>query len=282
MSRPRTGKIGRLPRAIREQLNQRLHDGEQGPELLDWLNALPEVQAVLAAEFDGKPVNAQNLSSWRQGGYEDWLAHGEAIDLAQRLGEEIQDWKEQEQGDCAPLTEKLMVWLTARYAVVARQIGKLDEEKQWQRLREFNADLLKVRKVDQTERRLRLIEEKAALERKAREAKETASQADNHDFICWQLEKARRRLWGEEMVDRMNRADDEREMKERVAEAARAASQTRSGSGSNATVDSTPKTPENPAHSSQFKPESGLQPESGCQPPAHGQLVTDSAGPRNI
>ena len=47
----RVGKIARLPRALREQLNHRLQDGELGRRLVDWLNASPEVKAVLAAEF---------------------------------------------------------------------------------------------------------------------------------------------------------------------------------------------------------------------------------------
>jgi hypothetical protein len=34
-----------------------------------WLNSLPEVQARLATEFDGRAVNEQNLSAWKQGGY---------------------------------------------------------------------------------------------------------------------------------------------------------------------------------------------------------------------
>ena len=66
---------------IREELNQRLDNGQQGPELLAWLNGLPETQAV-CARFDGKPVNAQNLSVWRTGGYEDWRKRD---DLRERL-----------------------------------------------------------------------------------------------------------------------------------------------------------------------------------------------------
>ncbi len=57
----RTGKIARLPREIRDQLNQRLLDGQSGQKLLVWLNRLPEVKQVLAAEFDGTPINAPNL-----------------------------------------------------------------------------------------------------------------------------------------------------------------------------------------------------------------------------
>jgi len=49
----RLGKIARLPRGIREELNRRLADGEVGRSLLEWLNALPEVTTALAAHFGG-------------------------------------------------------------------------------------------------------------------------------------------------------------------------------------------------------------------------------------
>ena len=62
----RNGKIARLPQVIRDQLNHRLDDGEPGGGLLEWLNTLPAVQAVLAAEFGGSRINAQNLSNWRK------------------------------------------------------------------------------------------------------------------------------------------------------------------------------------------------------------------------
>ncbi len=48
----RTGKIARLPREIRDQLNQRLLDGQPGRRLVTWLNSLPEVKQVLATDFD--------------------------------------------------------------------------------------------------------------------------------------------------------------------------------------------------------------------------------------
>jgi hypothetical protein len=68
----RIGKIARCPVAIREELNQRLRAGHLGPQLLPWLNSQPEVQAVLTEHFTGQPVNAQNLSDWRQGGFAEW------------------------------------------------------------------------------------------------------------------------------------------------------------------------------------------------------------------
>ena len=87
----RHGKIARLPRPIREQLNQRIDNGETGVHLVAWLNALPEVQSVLAAHFEGAPINEQNLSAWKQGGFVDWLRHQQAQEWVGRLVEESDD-----------------------------------------------------------------------------------------------------------------------------------------------------------------------------------------------
>ncbi len=50
----RNGKIARLPREIRDELNRRLENGVQGLPLLAWLNAQPEVLGVLARDFGGR------------------------------------------------------------------------------------------------------------------------------------------------------------------------------------------------------------------------------------
>ena len=50
----RNGKIARLPQTIREQINRRLLNGDEGKQIAEWLNTLPEVQALMAAEFDGQ------------------------------------------------------------------------------------------------------------------------------------------------------------------------------------------------------------------------------------
>jgi hypothetical protein len=45
--------------------------------LVSWLNSLPEVQTVLAAEFaGGKPIREQNLSQWRKRGFKQWFRLG--------------------------------------------------------------------------------------------------------------------------------------------------------------------------------------------------------------
>jgi hypothetical protein len=68
----RIGKIARCSALVRELLNRRLNDGKPGAEIVAWLNELPDVQAVVRQYFEGRPVNEQNLSDWRAGGFQDW------------------------------------------------------------------------------------------------------------------------------------------------------------------------------------------------------------------
>ena len=83
----RKGKIARLPSAIREQINQRLLEGQSGSKILPWLNALPEVTAVLDEDFEGLHVSDNNLSEWRRGGYQDWLRRRDRVDHTRELAQ---------------------------------------------------------------------------------------------------------------------------------------------------------------------------------------------------
>jgi hypothetical protein len=47
MNATRNGKIARLPKDVRHQLNHRLEDGEPGNQFVDWPNGLPQVQKTL-------------------------------------------------------------------------------------------------------------------------------------------------------------------------------------------------------------------------------------------
>jgi len=95
-------KIASLPARVREELCVRLHDGQREPEILPWLHALPEVQQALAERCGGKPVNSQNLSEWRRGGFRDWLLRREraeemkllsayALQMAQAAGTQLSE-----------------------------------------------------------------------------------------------------------------------------------------------------------------------------------------------
>jgi hypothetical protein len=83
MSRP--GKIARLPESIRDQVNIRLQDGEPSKPIADWLNSEPGVKAVLAAEFEGRPIDRGNINEWRAHGHQEWRARHMAVDMFRRI-----------------------------------------------------------------------------------------------------------------------------------------------------------------------------------------------------
>jgi len=114
----RTGKIARLPRTLRDQLNQRLHNGEPGVDLIQWLNSLPEVQALLAEHFAGVPISPQNLTEWNNGGFLDWLATQELLEAAREFAADTA----QLPGADGELAGSLSHAIIARYAVL---LGKM-------------------------------------------------------------------------------------------------------------------------------------------------------------
>jgi hypothetical protein len=157
MNVTRKGKIARLPCEIRDQLNRRLQDGEQGKRLVSWLNALPQVRHVLAEDFGGKPIREQNLSEWRKGGFRDWLVEHAAVDLVKRV---TADADELQPGATEPLTEKLAPWLAARYFVATKGLSAKDGGVDWKLLRELCNDVVALRRGDQNAQWLRLERER--------------------------------------------------------------------------------------------------------------------------
>src|SRR5450432_1923852 len=152
MKGTRTGKIARLPRTIREQLNRRLQNGEQGKKLVAWLNGQPEVQAIMTAEWEGKPLRQQNLSEWKKGGYRDWLVQQEALEVAERLGDEATEWNAEGR---PPLTDILALFLAGRYAVATRRVAEAEGVEGWRLLRELCSDIIELRRGDHSAQRLR-------------------------------------------------------------------------------------------------------------------------------
>ena len=115
----RTGKIARLPHHLRDQLNQRLHNGEPGVELIKWLNSLPEVQAILAEHFEGVPISPQNLSEWNNGGFLDWLTTQELLEDAREFAADTAQLPGFTDGH---LLDCLSHTLIARYAVLLKKM----------------------------------------------------------------------------------------------------------------------------------------------------------------
>jgi hypothetical protein len=157
-----SAKISTLPREIRDQLNRRIDDGQNSAIILPWLNALPTVQEILAAEFDSMPVSRQNLADWRKGGFRDWVDRRDILELARLIASDnadlakaapqgtatsrspvenkcaqrldpfdaassSNDSETPESSDSAPppdpsLTDQAVPWFAARYLLMARAL----------------------------------------------------------------------------------------------------------------------------------------------------------------
>lgn len=158
----RNGKIARLPRPIREQLNHRLDDGEPGIKVVAWLNEQPQVKAVLESEFAGRPVSEQNLSEWKLGGYPEWQQHQVDVALARELAVQA-DELTQVAGES--LADKVSPLLAARYAAMLARLSTVtgEDAEDWKMLREMCSDLVALRKGDHTAERLKLERERLRL-----------------------------------------------------------------------------------------------------------------------
>lgn len=150
----RIGKIARLPREIREVLNLRLDNGESGVALVEWLNSQRKVKAVLKAEFGGSPINEQNLSDWRQGGFVEWQKHQEALAQARTLGENAWELGRVTGGSLADSVSPL---LAARYIAILGTLQTVTGERtdDWKLLRELCSDLATLRRGDHSAARLK-------------------------------------------------------------------------------------------------------------------------------
>ena len=183
MSRPRNGRIARLSRPLREELNRRLDEGESGRSLVAWLNGLPEVIAQADEAHGGKPLREQNLSEWRKGGYRDWQIRQESYEIAARLGEDAAAWADEER---PPLTDSLAHWLAARYVLATRELAETSGEEGWHRLRDACRDVVEIRRGDHSAQRLALERERLDLERRREE------QRSDEELLAWAMDPANR------------------------------------------------------------------------------------------
>lgn len=164
----RTGKIARLPKAVRDTLNRRLHDGEPGKRLAAWLNLLPEVRAVLAAEFAGRPITENNLSEWKTGGYREWELQQEALERARNLTEQADELR----ATAGAMADQLAVVLAVRYAAALAEWDGDPEAGNGKKLRVLRAlceDVVELRRGDHSAARLKLEQERRAEERERTE-----------------------------------------------------------------------------------------------------------------
>jgi hypothetical protein len=169
----RNGKIARLPNAVREQINRRLQDGDEGKQIAAWLNALPEAKAMLEGEFGGQPINETNLSNWKTGGYKDWQAQQEALEAVRSLGANASELCQATGGQ---LADQMATCLTARIAVALQRFSPDGDDPvaQAQHLRQLCSDRVALRKGDHDAQWLRLEREKLDLDLKKYEEQAAA------------------------------------------------------------------------------------------------------------
>ena len=154
-ARPR-GKIARLPREIRQALNERLLDGVPQSTVLTWLNALPEVRSRLTADFAGRPITKQNLSEWYAGGYTHWFAHRQLLDGAQQIVENA---------NAVPpdLNHDLALLLAARLALAAKKAQTTaDPATKATLILQLCRSVARLRRAEHTRQRIALERQKAA------------------------------------------------------------------------------------------------------------------------
>jgi hypothetical protein len=154
MNKTRNGKIARLPKHVRNQLNSRLEDGQEGKQLVQWLNDLPEVKTTLQCHFSGRPINEQNLSDWKQGGYQDWLRHQQSCVFTQQLTEQAEDLQAQTPG--VALSDRFATLVAVELAHVTEALLNQsdDPRERWRSLREVLQELGQLRRDDHQAARL--------------------------------------------------------------------------------------------------------------------------------
>ena len=192
----RKGKIARLPRPMRNELNRRLADNEDGGVLLNWLNAAPDVKYLLARDFAGEPISKQNLYEWRQGGFLEWQARQ---DLLEDIRDFAADAEELDTAANGRLLDGMATAVAVRYATTLARWDGTDNEAirgQLRILRSFSQDIIALRRSHQGSVRLKI--DQIPFDREEKKLADAVVQAridkENREQIQSHLEEKWRQL----------------------------------------------------------------------------------------
>jgi len=200
MNTTHVGKIGRLPKATRDLLGNRLEDNVPGIEVVAWLNGLPEVQAVLQGQFAGRAITEQNLSDWKQSGHREWVRQEEAKLLARSLAEGAEELHQVTDGKL--MSDGYAGVLAAELVRLAGELQSLegDAEVKWRRLEGILRQVSRLRRDDHRAAQLAMareqhgwtmVREELAMERATRretEAEAKAKDKRENDAVFRQLD----------------------------------------------------------------------------------------------
>lgn len=156
----RTGKIARLPQAIRQRLNERLADGEPQHLLVAWLNEQAVVRERLERFHGGRPITEQNLSDWRAGGFRDWERHQESRGMLRELLQETEEiGAELGEGDLLEKATNSVALALVQLMRDAMAGNPRPEDRQ--AVLQIARELDRMRRVSHEGQRVRLLVEKA-------------------------------------------------------------------------------------------------------------------------
>ena len=146
----RTGKIARLPKPIRDQLNQRLDNGELATTLVEWLNQQPDVQRIITEQFAGLPIRPQNLSEWRKGGYLEWTRHQLLREQTRWTAEQATDLESDTDERTMSIAEDIALIMSAELALQVQALGEItDPKKRFEKFLILAKELSRLRRDDQ-------------------------------------------------------------------------------------------------------------------------------------
>lgn len=194
-------KIGRLPFAIRNELNERIRDGVGGSEILAWLNGLPSTRKIIR-ELKSGDINAQNLTDWRSSGYRDWLDDQGQADRIRRLAEISQTLASAAGGNAAG------VGCNIATAKIMDALESADEEQ----VADLAKALVQLRAGENAAQKVALAEEKNAIQKEQLELSRAKFERDTARlFVKWAQNKdalsiaTDRKLGGDEKTERLGR-----------------------------------------------------------------------------
>ena len=194
-------KIGRLPFAIRNELNERIRDGVGGSEILAWLNGLPSTRKNIR-ELKSGDINAQNLTDWRSSGYRDWLEDQCQADRIRRLAEISQTLASAAGGNAAG------VGCNIATAKIMDALESADEEQ----VADLAKALVQLRAGENAAQKVALAEEKNAIQKEQLELSRAKFERDTARlFVKWAQNKdalsiaTDRKLGGDEKTERLGR-----------------------------------------------------------------------------
>ena len=194
-------KIGRLPFAIRNELNERIRDGVGGSEILAWLNGLPSTRKIIR-ELKSGEINAQNLTDWRSSGYRDWLEDQCQADRIRRLAEISQTLASAAGGNAAGVCYNIAT------AKIMDALESADEEQ----VADLAKALVQLRAGENAAQKVALAEEKNAIQKEQLELSRAKFERDTARlFVKWAQNKdalsiaTDRKLGGDEKTERLGR-----------------------------------------------------------------------------